>query len=114
MLGEMGDQEGACFGATHPRHGPQQGLGPLREAHGIKGSSRTARAEGGSLHGRTGAFCPFVLPVYPARDRPGLLLRLLMLRMLLPPPPGSARRLRRGRAGRGRASAPDRVHAPGT
>lgn len=115
MLGEMGDQEGACFGATHPRHGPQQGLGPLREAHGIEGSSRTARAEGGSLHGRTGAFCPFVPPVYPARDRPGLLLRLLMLRMLpLPPPPGSARRLRRGRAGRGRASAPDRVHAPGT
>lgn len=109
MLGEAGDREGASLGSTHPGHDPQQGLGPLRKAHGIKGSSRTARAKGCSFHCGTYAFCPFVPPACPAGDLPGLMLRLLMLWMLLPlpPPPGSARRLRRGRAGRGRASAPD-------
>lgn len=108
MLGEAGVREETCLGATHPGHDPQQGLGPPREAHGIQGSSRTAGAEGASLHCGTSAFCPFVPQVCPARDRRGLLLKLLMLRMLpLPPPPGSAPRLRRGRAGRGRASAPD-------
>lgn len=52
-----------------------------------------------------GAFCLSVRPVGPARGRPGMLPKLLVL-PLLPPPPGSARRPRRGRAGRGRARAP--------
>lgn len=58
------------------------------------------------------ALCPPVRRAGPARGRPGM-LRVLMLpvRPVLPPPPpfGSARPLRRGRAGRHRARAPTLV-----